>query len=80
MYKTDVGSYGKLLSLITENKVEEALKKFKEMLPEYKFNGRKLKFKTALVSVSDKSRLNELSDYFLKNNIKVISSGGTFKN
>ena len=38
LYKTDVGSYGKLLSLITENKVEEALKKFKEMLPEYKFN------------------------------------------
>ncbi len=38
LYKTDVGSYGKLLSLITENKVEEAVKKFKEMLPEYKFN------------------------------------------
>ena len=40
---------------------------------------KKIKIQTALVSVSDKSRLNELSDYFLKNNIKVISSGGTFK-
>ena len=40
---------------------------------------KKIKIKTALVSVSDKEKLEELADYFFKNNVHVISSGGTFK-
>ena len=32
---------------------------------------KKIKIQTALVSVSDKSRLNELSDYFLKIILKL---------
>ena len=40
---------------------------------------KKIKIKTALVSVSDKEKLEELADYFFKNNIHVISSGGTFE-
>ena len=40
---------------------------------------KKINIKTALVSVSDKSELEKLADYFFKYNIKVISSGGTFK-
>ena len=40
---------------------------------------KKIKIKTALVSVSDKEKLEELADYFFKNKIHVISSGGTFK-
>ena len=39
----------------------------------------KIKIKTALVSVSDKTELRKLADYFFENNIKVISSGGTFQ-
>ena len=39
----------------------------------------KIKIKTALVSVSDKTELKKLADYFFEYNIKVISSGGTFK-
>ncbi len=34
--------------------------------------------KTALVSVSDKSNLNILADFFKKNNIKVVSTSATF--
>ena len=40
---------------------------------------KKIKIKTALVSVSDKEKLEELADYFFKNNVHVISSGGTFE-
>ena len=39
---------------------------------------KKIKIKTALVSVSDKDKLEKLADYFLKQNT-FISSGGTFK-
>jgi phosphoribosylaminoimidazolecarboxamide formyltransferase/IMP cyclohydrolase len=35
--------------------------------------------KTALVSVSDKSNLNVLAEFFKKNQVKVISTGGTSK-
>lgn len=37
------------------------------------------KIKTALVSVSDKSNLSVLAEYFKKNDIKAVSTGGTFK-
>src|SRR6056300_1353629 len=37
------------------------------------------KIKTALISVSDKKNLKPLLDSLKKNNIKIISSGGTFK-
>ena len=37
------------------------------------------KIKSALISVSDKSNLKPLLDTLKKNNIKLISSGGTFK-
>ena len=40
---------------------------------------KKIKIKTALVSVSDKEKLEELADYFFINNVHVISSGGTFE-
>ena len=38
-----------------------------------------LKIKTALVSVSDKENIITLLKIFKKYNIKVISSGGTYK-
>ena len=37
------------------------------------------KIKTALISVSDKKNLKPLLDSLKKNNIKIISSGGTYK-
>ena len=37
------------------------------------------KIKTALISVSDKTNLKSLLQIFKKNNIKIISSGGTFR-
>jgi len=37
------------------------------------------KIKSALISVSDKSKLKPLLQILKKNNIKIISSGGTFK-
>ena len=37
------------------------------------------KIRTALISVSDKSNLKKLLNILKKNNIKLISSGGTFK-
>ncbi len=37
------------------------------------------KIKTALISVSDKSNLKPLLQILKKNNVKLISSGGTFK-
>ena len=37
------------------------------------------KIKSALISVSDKSNLKPLLKELKKNNIKIISSGGTFK-
>ena len=37
------------------------------------------KIKTALLSVSDKSNLKPLLQILRKKNIKLISSGGTFK-
>ena len=37
------------------------------------------KIKSALISVSDKSNLKPLLQILKKNNIKLISSGGTFK-
>ena len=36
LYKIDIASYGSLTSLVIKNKINEAMKKFKEMLPEYK--------------------------------------------
>ncbi len=39
----------------------------------------KKKIKTALISVSDKSNIKPLLQSLKKNNIKIISSGGTFK-
>ena len=37
------------------------------------------KIKTALISVSDKTNLKQILQILKKNNIKIISSGGTFK-
>ena len=37
------------------------------------------KIKTAIISVSDKKNLRPLLSVLKKNNIKIISSGGTFK-
>ena len=37
------------------------------------------KIKSALISVSDKTSLKPLLSSLRKNNIKIISSGGTFK-
>ena len=37
------------------------------------------KIKSALISVSDKTNLKPLLKILKKNNIKLISSGGTFK-
>ena len=39
----------------------------------------KQKIKNALISVSDKSELNSILKILKKYNIKIISSGGTFK-
>ena len=37
------------------------------------------KIKTALISLSDKSNLKQLLQILKKHNIRIISSGGTFK-
>ena len=37
------------------------------------------KIKTALISVSDKKNLKPLLNSLKRNNIKIISSGGTYK-
>ena len=37
------------------------------------------KIKTALISVSDKSYLKQLLQVLKENKVKIISSGGTFK-
>ena len=37
------------------------------------------KIQTALISVSDKKNLKPLLKSLKKNNVKIISSGGTFK-
>ena len=37
------------------------------------------KIKTALISVSDKKNLKPLLNVLRKNKVKIISSGGTFK-
>ena len=37
------------------------------------------KIKTALISISDKKNLEPLLNSLKKNNIKIISSGGTYK-
>ena len=37
------------------------------------------KIKRALISVSDKTNLKPLLNILRKNNVKLISSGGTFK-
>ena len=39
----------------------------------------KIRIKTALISVSDKSQLNYILKPLKKYNIKIISSGGTYK-
>ena len=39
----------------------------------------KKKIKTALISVSNKKNLEPLLDILKKNKIKIISSGGTYK-
>ena len=41
-------------------------------------NVKKIKIQRALVSVSDKNDLKLLANYFVKNNIEVLSTGGTF--
>ena len=38
-----------------------------------------MKIKSALISVSDKSKLNIVLKVLRKFNIKILSSGGTFK-
>ena len=38
-----------------------------------------MKIKTALISVSDKRNLKPILNSLKKNNIKIISSGGTYK-
>ena len=38
-----------------------------------------MKIKTALISVSDKSNLKPLLNVLKKNKVKIISSGGTYK-
>ena len=38
-----------------------------------------MKIKTALISVSDKRNLKPLLNVLKKNKVKIISSGGTFK-
>ena len=38
-----------------------------------------MKIKTALVSVSDKSNLKPILNVLKKNKVKIISSGGTYK-
>ena len=38
-----------------------------------------IKIKTALISLSDKSNLRTLLSILKKYNIKIISSGGTYK-
>ena len=38
-----------------------------------------MKIKTALISVSDKRKLKPLLNILKKNKVKIISSGGTFK-
>ena len=47
-----------------KNNMIEAMKKFREILPEFKTNEEN-KIKTALVSVSDKEKLEELVIIFL---------------
>ena len=37
------------------------------------------KIRSALISLSDKSNLKPLLEELTRNNIKIISSGGTFK-
>ena len=39
----------------------------------------KINIKKAIVSVSDKNLLNKIGKYFLKYNIVVLSTGGTYK-
>ena len=38
LFKVDVSNYGNLNSLIMKNNTVAAMKKFKEMLPEYQIN------------------------------------------
>ncbi len=38
---------------------------------------KEIKIKRAIVSVFDKTNLNLLADYFIKNNVQVLSTGGT---
>ena len=38
LYKVDVSNYGSLVSLILKNNIDSAIKKFREMLPEYQIN------------------------------------------
>ena len=35
--------------------------------------------KTALISVSDKSNLDKLVSFLVSKNVKILSTGGTFK-
>ena len=35
--------------------------------------------KTALISLSDKTNLETIVSYLIKKNVKIISTGGTFK-
>ena len=38
-----------------------------------------IKPRTALISVSDKSGLSELVTFLISQNVKILSTGGTFK-
>ena len=38
LYRVDVSNYGSLVSLILKNNIDAAIKKFREMLPEYQIN------------------------------------------
>ena len=38
-----------------------------------------IKPKTALISLSDKSNLKNIVDFLIERNVKIISTGGTYK-
>jgi len=39
----------------------------------------KIKIKRALISVFDKKNILNISEFLIKNNVEIFSSGGTYK-
>ena len=74
IYNVDTSDYNSLVLYIQKNETKKAIDKFKKMLPEYKVDV-KINIKKAIVSVSDKSLLEKIGNYFLKFNITVLSTG-----